>query len=91
MYVDSTFKGRTTMDQLLEVAVITGMFVLRLGVPLAITLAVGYLLRRLDAKWRAEAETQWKANTATRGDTATKAGGEFNVSVSDEAPLGSFL
>jgi hypothetical protein len=31
------------------------MFLLRLGVPLAITLAVGYWLRRLDARWQAEA------------------------------------
>ena len=46
------------MDRLLEVAVITGMFVLRLGVPLAITLTVGYLFRRLDAKWQAEARAQ---------------------------------
>ncbi len=38
------------MDQLSVIVVIMGMFVLRLGVPLAITLAVGYLLRRLDAK-----------------------------------------
>jgi hypothetical protein len=67
------------MDWLLGVVVITGMFVLRLGVPLAITLAVGYLHRRLDAKWQAEA--QWKANTATRGDTASKADGEFSGSV----------
>lgn len=40
------------MDELL---VIVGMFVLRLGVPLAITLAVGYGLHRLDARWEAEA------------------------------------
>lgn len=35
-------------------AVILGMFMLRLGIPLLITLAVGYWLRRLDAKWLAE-------------------------------------
>jgi hypothetical protein len=34
------------------------MFILRLGVPLALTLAVGYGLRRLDAKWEAEARAQ---------------------------------
>ncbi len=39
----------------LEVAGVIGMFILRLGVPLVITLAVGYWLRRLDAKWQAEA------------------------------------
>lgn len=42
------------MDQLLGPLVIVGLFLLRLGVPLAVTLAVGYLLRRLDAKWEAE-------------------------------------
>lgn len=69
------------MNWLSEVVVITGMFVLRLGVPLAITLAVGYLLRRLDAKWQAESEAQWRANTATTGDTATKADDAFSASV----------
>ena len=43
------------MDWWLQVAAVIGMFILRLGVPLAITLAVGYWLRRLDAKWQAEA------------------------------------
>jgi hypothetical protein len=32
------------------------MFVLRLGVPLLITVALAYGLKRLDAKWQAEAE-----------------------------------
>lgn len=50
------------MDWLLEAAVIGGMFILRLGVPLAITLAVAYFLRRLDAKWQAEAWEQWEAS-----------------------------
>ena len=44
------------MDWLFGVPVIVGMFVLRLGVPLLITLGVGYLWRRLDAKWQAEAQ-----------------------------------
>ena len=43
------------MDWWLQAAGVIGMFILRLGVPLAITLAVGYWLRRLDAKWQAEA------------------------------------
>lgn len=49
------------MDWLLQTVIILGMFVLRLGVPLAITLAVGYWLRRLDAKWQAEAQAQREA------------------------------
>ena len=38
------------------ILIVVGMFVLRLGVPLAITLGIGYSLRRLDAKWEAEAQ-----------------------------------
>ena len=30
------------------------MFVLRLGVPLAITFGLGYALHRLDVKWQAQ-------------------------------------
>ncbi len=52
------------MDGLLEAVVIAGMFLLRLGVPLVITLLVGYLLRRLDAKWQAEAQMQLGAAPA---------------------------
>ncbi len=44
------------MEWLTQGLVILGLFILRLGVPLAIILAVGYGLRRLDAKWQAEAE-----------------------------------
>jgi hypothetical protein len=49
-------------DPVEEVLVVVGMFLLRLGVPLAITLAVGYGLRRLDAKWQAEALARWEAD-----------------------------
>ena len=38
-------------------AVITG-FALRLAIPIAITAIAIYFLRRLDAHWRAEAETE---------------------------------
>jgi hypothetical protein len=41
--------------------IVAGMFLLRLGVPLMATLAVGYWLRRLDAKWQAEALARQKA------------------------------
>ena len=46
------------MDGLLQVAVIVGMFILRLGVPLLITFLVAYWLRRLDGKWEAEARAR---------------------------------
>jgi len=56
------------MDWLSQTAIIIGMFGLRLGVPLAITLLVGYWLRRLDAKWQAEAQARLAA-----GQTQQKA------------------
>ena len=43
------------MEQLLAIAGVAGLFVLRLGVPVAIVVIVGYVLHRLDAKWEAEA------------------------------------
>ena len=49
------------MDWLLQAVIIVGMFVLRLGVPLAITLLLGYWLHRLDARWQAEAQAQQEA------------------------------
>lgn len=58
------------MDALFEAAVIVGMFILRLGVPLAITLVVAYFLRRLDAKWQAEAWAEWEASQAQETPTA---------------------
>ena len=39
------------MEWALGVWVVVGMIVLRLMVPLAITFALGYALRRLDRKW----------------------------------------
>jgi hypothetical protein len=50
------------VDGLREVMTIGGMFLLRLGVPLVITFAVAYFLRRLDAKWQAETLVEWEAN-----------------------------
>ena len=44
------------MNELLQVPIIIGLFLLRLGVPIAITVAVGYWLHKLDAKWEAEAQ-----------------------------------
>lgn len=60
------------MDGWLQILAVVGMFILRLGVPLAITLAVGYWLRRLDAKWQAEALAR-KADAAL---TQQEAGAE---------------
>jgi hypothetical protein len=50
------------MDWLIEATAVAGLFVLRLGVPLAVTIAVAYFLRRLDGKWQAEAWAEWEAS-----------------------------
>ncbi len=54
------------MDWYWQTAIIIGMFVLRLGVPLAITVAVAYWLRRLDKKWQAEAMLLWEESQVQR-------------------------
>ncbi len=54
------------MDWLWQTAIILGMFILRLGVPVAITLAVAYWLRCLDAKWQAETMVWQATNLAQK-------------------------
>jgi hypothetical protein len=56
------------MDELLEPLVVIGLFLLRLAVPLAITLFIGHLLRRLDARW--ETETQSHSDTVATQEPA---------------------
>ena len=57
------------MDWLAQAAVIAALFVLRLGIPLVIMLAVTYFLRRLDARWQAEAEqSRAKESEQARND-----------------------
>lgn len=56
------------MNELLEPLVVIGLFLLRLAVPLAITLILGYLLRRLDARW--ESETQSYSDTVATEEPA---------------------
>jgi hypothetical protein len=52
------------MESLPNVLLLVLMFVLRLGVPLLITVALAYGLKRLDAKWQAEAENGSQAEPA---------------------------
>jgi len=54
------------LDTWLQLAAVVGIFVLRLGLPLAITLAVGYWLRQLDAKWQVEAQARKAHSTPAR-------------------------
>lgn len=49
------------MNAVTEVLIMIGLFLLRLAVPLLITFGVAYLLRRLDAKWEAEASQETTA------------------------------
>lgn len=51
------------MESMPNVLLLVLMFVLRLGVPLLITVAIAYGLKRLDAKWQAEAEQDTQAET----------------------------
>ncbi|MEZ4637213.1 MAG: hypothetical protein R2856_20040 [Caldilineaceae bacterium] len=44
------------MDGVLTTLAVVGLFVLRLGVPVAVVALVGYALHRMDAKWEAEAD-----------------------------------
>lgn len=46
------------MEAIYTTMVVLGFFLLRLGVPLLITAAVCYGLRRLDAHWQAEAAAE---------------------------------
>ena len=43
------------MFDLTDIAVFTGMLLLRVGLPLAIVVGIGFLLKRLDRRWEAEA------------------------------------
>lgn len=52
------------MESLPNVLLLVLMFVLRLGVPLLITVALAYGLKRLDAKWQAEAQNGSQAEPA---------------------------
>jgi hypothetical protein len=48
-----------------DILALAGLFVLRVGVPLLITVGIVYLLKRLDRRWEAEARaTQQRAQAA---------------------------
>ena len=56
------------MEWSLEVAFLVGLSILRIGVPLAIVFGLGYGLRRLDAKWQAEAMAEQATNLAKQAE-----------------------
>jgi|YNPNPStandDraft_1061719.scaffolds.fasta_scaffold21432_4 hypothetical protein len=43
------------MEAIVDTLVILGMLLIRIGIPIAITAALAYALRRLDQRWQAEA------------------------------------
>jgi len=53
------------MMSLTDILVLIGMFALRFGVPLAIVMGLGYLLKRLDRRWEKEARAQQHAAQVT--------------------------
>jgi len=55
------------MISLTEVLYIIGLFVLRLGVPIAITLTIAYFLHRLDARWEKEARLEQETGRVAKG------------------------
>jgi hypothetical protein len=55
------------MNSVPEVAAVVGLFILRVGVPLAITSFIVWSLRHLDARWQAEAEARQAAADVSAG------------------------
>ena len=56
------------MEWLQEAGFVVGLFVLRIGIPLAIVFGIGYGLRRLDAKWQAEAMAEQATELAKQAE-----------------------
>jgi hypothetical protein len=54
--LEDSYNGEQHMSRATETIILIALFVLRLGVPAAITIAVGFLLHRLDRKWEKEAQ-----------------------------------
>ena len=55
------------MDLFTEIAGLLVLFILRLGVPIAVTAGIVWGLRRLDARWQAEAEAQRIERAVAKG------------------------
>lgn len=59
------------MEQLQAALIILAMFLLRLGIPIAMMAAITYGLRRVDARWAAEARAYQQASLWEEQITAT--------------------
>jgi hypothetical protein len=61
------------MNIITETLALAVLFVLRLGVPIVVTAAIVWGLRRLDARWQAEAEAQRTSHAVAAGLIASTA------------------
>ncbi len=61
------------MTPVSEIVALTGLFLLRLGVPLAITVFVTWGLRRLDGRWQADAEARQAVDVVRTGQVQAAA------------------
>jgi hypothetical protein len=52
------------MMNFIDLMAVIGMFLLRVGVPVAVTVGMVYLLKRLDRRWEMEARAERKAGKA---------------------------
>lgn len=60
-------EGRNAMIPIPETLALLGLFVLRLGVPLAVTVLITWGLKSLDARWQAEADARQASATVEAG------------------------
>ncbi len=58
--------GTNFMDALRDLAVVAGLFVLRIGLPLTVSLLIGHLLSKLDEKWQADELARQTASTPAK-------------------------
>lgn len=81
------------MEGLTNVLLILALFFLRLGVPILVTILIGYGLSRLDAKWRREAERETRAQTGRQMDEARRqsAGQPMTIRLPDAVPASVFV
>lgn len=56
------------MNVILETLALTVLFVLRLGIPIAVTILIAWGLRRLDDRWQAEAAAQQSSRAVAAGE-----------------------
>jgi hypothetical protein len=80
------------MEGLTSVLLILVLFFLRLGVPILVTIAIGYGLSRLDAKWRREAEHEARAQTGRPMNEVERqpTGQPLTIRLPENVPSGMF-